>query len=99
VSLAVGADPQLAELLTDLVDRDEGVGSLVHIGTNNNHGGYLLIFHFTDRTVGPVGGQTSVGATPRSYQVTPAGPSHQMPAEHMNANPSGRHRCYEPDTR
>jgi hypothetical protein len=48
---------------------------------------------FTDRTVGPVGGQRSVGAMPRSYQVTPAGPSHQVPAKPMNANPfrGGRH--------
>jgi len=24
---------------------------------------------------------------PRSYQVTPAGPSHLMPTKHMNGNP------------
>jgi Transposase len=29
----------------------------------------------SDWTVGPVGGHISVGAKPRSYQVTPAGPS------------------------
>ena len=38
-------------------------------------------------TVGPVGGHTSVGAMPRSYQVTPAGPSHLMPTKRMNTNP------------
>jgi hypothetical protein len=34
-----------------------------------------------------------VEAMPRSYQVTPAGPSHQVPAKPMNANPfrGGRH--------
>jgi hypothetical protein len=26
---------------------------------------------------------------PRSYQVTPAGPSHLMPTKQMNANPNG----------
>jgi hypothetical protein len=62
------------------------MGALVHIGSNNNHGGCLL---HCEVTVGPVGGQTSVGAVPRSYQVTPAGPSHLMPTKQMNANPNG----------
>ncbi|SBS73248.1 hypothetical protein MHPYR_160072 [uncultured Mycobacterium sp.] len=43
-------------------------------------------------TVGPVGGHTSVGAMPRSYQVTPAGPSHLMSAKRMNANPQAAQR-------
>ena len=28
-----------------------------------------------------------MGAVPRSYQVTPAGPSHPVPTKRMNANP------------
>ena len=71
-------------LRAHLVDRDERVRALVHIGSNNNHGGCLL---HCEVTVGPVGGHISVGAMPRSYQVTPAGPSHLMPAKRMNANP------------
>jgi len=74
----------LAELLTDPVDGDEGMCALVDIGSNNNHGGCLL---HCEVTVGPVGGHISVGAMPRSYQVTPAGPSHPMPTKRMNANP------------
>ncbi|HTY32478.1 hypothetical protein, partial [Mycobacterium sp.] len=54
------------------------------IGSNNNHGGCLL---HCEVTVGPVGGHISVGAMPRSYQVTPAGPSHLMPTKRMNTNP------------
>jgi len=34
--------------------------------------------------------------THRRYQVTPAGPSHLMPTERMNANPKAAAR-YEPD--
>src|SRR3954447_8852031 len=77
-------DGLLAELATRLVDGDEGMCALVDIGSNKNHGGCLL---HCEVTVGPVGGQTSVGAVPRSYQVTPAGPSHLMPAKRMHANP------------
>ncbi|BCI55583.1 hypothetical protein NIIDNTM18_48610 [Mycolicibacterium litorale] len=62
------------------------MGALVSIGSNNNHGGCLL---HCEVTVGPVGGHTSVGAVPRSYQVTPAGPSHLMPAKRMLASPKG----------
>ncbi|GMA25722.1 hypothetical protein GCM10025864_35840 [Luteimicrobium album] len=69
-----GLDRELAELLTGLVDRDERVGPLVDISANHdNHGGCLLHL-ISDWTVGPVGGHTSVGVMPRSYQVTPAGP-------------------------
>src|SRR3982750_837900 len=49
------------------------VRPLVHIGTNNNHGGCLLHL-ISDGTVGPVGGHISVGAMPPSHQVPPAGP-------------------------
>src|ERR1700760_569160 len=76
----------LGQFAADLIDGDERVGALVHIGSNNNHGGCLL---HCEVTVGPVGGQTSVGAMPRSYQVTPAGPSHPMPTKPMHANPKG----------
>ena len=37
--------------------------------------------------VGPAGGHISVGAVPRSYQVTPVGPSHLISAECSKANP------------
>ena len=60
-------------MAADHIDRDERVRPLVHIGTNTTM--VVASFHFTDRTVGPVGGQSSVGAMPRSYQVTPTGPS------------------------
>jgi hypothetical protein len=46
----------------------------------------------SDWTVGPVGGHISVGAMPRSYQVTPAGPSHPMPAKRMIINPQATHK-------
>src|SRR6201994_46776 len=49
----------LGQFAADLIDGDERVGALVHIGSNNNHGGCLL---HCEVTVGPVGGQTSVGA-------------------------------------
>jgi hypothetical protein len=38
--------------------------------------------------VGPAGGHISVGAVPRSYQVTPVGPSHLVPAECSKASPA-----------
>ena len=74
----------LAQLPAHLIDRNERVGALVDISTNDNHGGCLL---HSRGTVGPVGGHISVGAMPRSYQVTPAGPSHPLPAKRMDANP------------
>jgi hypothetical protein len=37
--------------------------------------------------VGPAGGHYSVGAMPRSYQVTPVGPSHLMPAQRAESQP------------
>ena len=83
------------EFAADLVDRDERVRALVYIGSNNNHGGCLL---HCEVTVGPVGGHISVGAMPRSYQVTPAGPSHLMPTKRMHANPKAA-LTLEPDTR
>src|ERR1700758_5337053 len=77
------------DLLPDLapspIHRNKRVRALVNIGPNNNHGGCLL---HCEVTVGPVGGHISVGAMPRSYQVTPAGPSHLMPTKRMNANPT-----------
>ena len=75
----------LTQCAPALVDGDECVGALVHIGSNNNHGGCLL--RLEEVMVGPAGGHISVGAMPRSYQVTPAGPSHPMPAQRTNANP------------
>src|SRR6516165_538844 len=78
------SDHLFTELAARLVDSNEGVRPLVHIGSNNNHGGCLLL---GEVMVGPVGGHISVGAMPRSYQVTPAGPSHLVPAKPMNANP------------
>ena len=62
-----------------------GLG-IAGVGSNNNHGGCLL---HCEVTVGQAGGHISVGATPRSYQVTPAGPSHLMPTQRVNANPKG----------
>ncbi len=47
--------------------------------------------------VGPVGGHTSVGAMPRSYQVTPAGPSHRAPAKRVQIS-RRRQALYEPGT-
>lgn len=82
-------DGLLAKLAPHLVDSNKGMGVLVDIGSNNNHGGCLL---HCEVTVGPVGGQTSVGAVPRSYQVTPAGPSHPVPTKRMNANPKAAGR-------
>ncbi len=50
-------------------------------------------FHqISDGTVGPVGGHISVGAMPRSYQVTPAGPSHPAPAKRTHARPKSATR-------
>ena len=88
-------DDLLPELASHLVDGDKRMGALVHIGSNNNHGGCLL---HCEVTVGPVGGHISVGAVPRSYQVTPAGPSHLMPTKRMDANPKAA-TSYEPDIR
>jgi hypothetical protein len=79
----------LGEFAADFVDRDERVRALVYIGSNYNHGGCLL---HCEVTVGPVGGHISVGAMPRSYQVTPAGPSHLMPTKRMHANPKAARR-------
>ena len=76
----------LTEFAANLVDCNKRMRALVDIGSNNNHGGCLL---HCEVTVGPVGGHISVGAMPRSYQVTPAGPSHLMPTKRMNANPKG----------
>src|SRR5215472_12382550 len=81
---ASGRHDLFTQLLADLVDGHERVRALVNIGSNNNHGGCLL---HCEVMVGPVGGHISVGAVPRSYQVTPAGPSHLMPTKRMNANP------------
>jgi len=86
-----GRDRQLPDLLADRVDSDERVRPLVYVSANNNHGGCLLHL-ISDWTVGPVGGHISVGAMPRSYQVTPAGPSHRSPAKRMNANPGAAPR-------
>src|SRR6476646_9078768 len=49
----------------------------------------MVVASFTQRgvEVGPAGGHISVGAMPRSYQVTPVGPSHPMPALLLEANP------------
>ena len=79
-----GSNDLFSEFATNVVDGDEGVRALVNIGSNNNHGGCLL---HCEVTVGPVGGHISVGAVPRSYQVTPAGPSHLVPTKRMDANP------------
>src|SRR6476469_1934619 len=49
----------------------------------------MVVASFTQRgvEVGPAGGHISVGAMPRSYQVTSVGPSHPMPALLLEANP------------
>jgi hypothetical protein len=78
-------DDFVAQFAPDLVDGDERVGALVYISSNNNHGGCLL--RLEEVMVGPAGGHISVGAVPRSYQVTPAGPSHPMSAQRAKANP------------
>src|ERR1700757_1476052 len=54
-----GSDDFFTKRAPDFVDSDECMCALVHIGSNNNHGGCLL---HCEVTVGPVGGQTSVGA-------------------------------------
>src|SRR5690625_5019316 len=70
--LGHGLDRDLPELAAGLIDRHERVGVLEHVGADNNHGGCLLHL-ISDSTVGPAGGHISLGAVPRSYQVTPAG--------------------------
>src|SRR6478736_10431185 len=49
----------------------------------------MVVASFTQRgvEVGPAGGHISVGAMPRSYQVTSVGPSHPVPALLLEANP------------
>jgi hypothetical protein len=42
VALRGGPDGDSGELAAGLVDRDEGVGALVHIRSDDNHGGCLL---------------------------------------------------------
>src|SRR5213596_1549300 len=74
---------RLGQFATYQVNGNKRMRALVYNGSNNNHGGCLL---HCEVTVGPVGGHISVGAVPRSYQVTPAGPSHLMPAKRMHAN-------------
>ena len=56
-----------------LVDGDHGVGALVRVDPEDHH--VLVAFHDRGGDKGPVGGHTSVGAMPRSYQATPAGPA------------------------
>ena len=76
----------LAKLTSDFIDGNERMRALVNIGSNDNH----EAASFTSEVmVGPVGGHISVGAMPRSYQVTPAGPSHLVTTKPMNANPGG----------
>ncbi|WP_233507259.1 hypothetical protein, partial [Jiangella anatolica] len=53
----------------------------------------------SDGTVGPAGGHISVGATPRSYQVTPAGPSHPDAGKTHEDQTNSRQPRYEPDTK
>jgi hypothetical protein len=87
-------DRPLTELAADGIDRDERVRALVYIGTDNNHEGCLPSLR---GMVGPVGGHISVGAMPRSYQVTPAGPSHPAPAKRVQIS-RRRQALYEPGT-
>jgi hypothetical protein len=62
----------LTQPASSIIDRDERMSLLVNISTNDNHGGCLLSL-ISDGRSEPVGGHISVGAKPRSYQVTPAG--------------------------
>ncbi len=86
MALGGGLDRLLSQRAAHRVDSDEGVTALVCIGSNDNHGGCLL---HSQRgvEVGPAGGHISAGAMPRSYQVTPVGPSHPVPALLLEANP------------
>jgi hypothetical protein len=70
-----GSESALAEFATQLVDCHDGVAALVGVHAEYNHGPVLLCH----RGSGPVGGHTSVGAVPRSYQATPAGPARRGP--------------------
>jgi hypothetical protein len=55
-----------------LVHRDRAVRALVDVDPNHDH--HEEVSSLQEGTVGPAGGHTSVGALPRSYQVTPVGP-------------------------
>ncbi|WP_213020324.1 hypothetical protein [Mycolicibacterium sp. TY81] len=83
-----GFDDLLTELAADLVDRNKGVGALVDIGSNDDHERCLLSSEVDEAKVGPGrAGHISVGAVPRSYQVTPVGPSRLVSAQRPNASP------------
>ena len=81
-----GVEGLMTQLAPNLVARDERVGPLVHIGSNNNHGGCLLHCSVME-PLGRSADTSGWGRLPRSYQVTPAGPSHPAPAKRINANP------------
>ena len=61
------------ELAAPLVDDHHRVGALVRVDPEDHH--VPVAFLDVEVTTGPVGGHTSVGAMPRSYQATPAGPA------------------------
>src|SRR4051794_41090215 len=61
------------ELAAPFVDGHHRVGALVRVDPEDHH--VPVAFLEVEVTTGPVGGHTSVGAMPRSYQATPAGPA------------------------
>src|ERR671911_2327518 len=74
-----------------LVDRDCSVAALVRVDPENHHGPVS----FTMGRLGPAGGNTSVGAMPRSYQAMPVAPMTSLAAQGDQAI-SGRAWWREP---
>lgn len=85
-------DGLLTELAAYLVDCDERVSGLVDIRTDDDHHGNRLLPTSEWDRLGRSADKPQSGAMPRSYQVTPAGPSHPMSAKRMNANPKAASR-------
>ena len=65
------------ELAAGLIDHHGRVGVLVDVYPQHHHHGWRHLFLVLEGTAGSAGGHTSVGALPRSYQVTPVGPDHR----------------------
>jgi hypothetical protein len=64
-----GPDRSAVRFATVLIDGHHGVGALVRVDSQDDHGHIA----FALREQGPAGGHIPVGATPRSSQATPAG--------------------------
>src|SRR5438876_12297614 len=63
----------LRELSALFVDRDDRVAALVRVDPDDHHD--VVSFRFGGARSGSAGGHIPVGATPRSSQATPAGPT------------------------